>query len=125
MYDLQPGEMVTWPQHTPHRVVNTDGVNVSLSTEHMTSRAARRNNVFLANRHFRQSARRQSFRSTELTGWRPAAERIRAARDAAPAATGTTGAQGLTSIRSRLKSISTHRTVCVSSTKYAKQLARA
>jgi hypothetical protein len=71
VYDLQPGEMVTWPQHTPHRVVNTEGVNVSLSTEHMTSRAARRNNVFLANRHFRYLFG-GDFRSTELKGWRPA-----------------------------------------------------
>ncbi len=70
-YDLQPGEMVTWPQHTPHRVVNTGGVNVSLSTEHMTRAAARRNNVFLANRHFRQILP-GDYRSTELTGWRPA-----------------------------------------------------
>ena len=70
-YDLQPGEMITWPQHTPHRVVNTGGVNISLSTEHMTKRAARRNNVFLANRHFRQIFGGE-FRSTELTGWRPA-----------------------------------------------------
>lgn len=73
VYDLQPGEMVTWPQHTPHRVVNTHGVNVSLSTEHMTSRAARRNNVFLANRHFRQLLG-GNFRSAELTGWRPASK---------------------------------------------------
>lgn len=71
VYDLEPGEMVTWPQHTPHRVVNTEGVNVSLSTEHMTSRAARRNNVYLANRHFRQLFGGE-FRSTELNGWRPA-----------------------------------------------------
>ncbi len=69
--DLQPGEMITWPQHTPHRVVNTGGVNVSLSTEHMTKRAARRNNVFLANRHFRHLFGGE-FRNTELTGWRPA-----------------------------------------------------
>jgi hypothetical protein len=70
-YDLQPGEMVTWPQHTPHRVVNTHGVNVSLSTEHMTSGAARRNNVYLANRHFRKLCG-GGFRSADLTGWRPA-----------------------------------------------------
>ncbi len=69
VYDLLPGEMVTWPQHTPHRVVNTGGVNVSLSTEHMTKRGARRNNVFLANRHFRQLLGGE-FTSTELTGWR-------------------------------------------------------
>ena len=54
VYELRPGEMVTWPQHTPHRVVNTGGLNVSLSTEHMTRSGARRNNVYLANRHFRQ-----------------------------------------------------------------------
>jgi hypothetical protein len=70
-YDLQPGEMVTWPQHTPHRVVNTGGLNVSLSTEHMTRRGARRNNVFLANRHFRKILP-GSYRSTQLAGWRPA-----------------------------------------------------
>lgn len=52
-FDVEPGQMITWPQHTPHRVVNTEGLNVSLSTEHMTRAAARRNNVYLANRHFR------------------------------------------------------------------------
>jgi len=71
VYDLEPGEMVTWPQHTPHRVVNTGGVNVSLSTEHMTRRGARRNNVYLANRHFRQTIP-GDYRSTAMTGWQPA-----------------------------------------------------
>ena len=70
VYDLQPGEMVTWPQHTPHRVVNTGGLNISLSTEHMTKSGARRNNVFLANRHFRQLLP-GSYRGTKLTGWQP------------------------------------------------------
>lgn len=71
MHDLEPGEMITWPQHTPHRVVNTEGLNVSLSTEHMTPRAARRNNVYLANRHFRKLLGGQ-WRRTETEGWRPA-----------------------------------------------------
>jgi hypothetical protein len=71
VHDLEPGEMITWPQHTPHRVVNTEGLNVSLSTEHMTPKAARRNNVYLANRHFRQLLG-GSWRRTEQTGWRPA-----------------------------------------------------
>jgi hypothetical protein len=70
-HDLEPGEVITWPQHTPHRVVNTEGLNVSLSTEHMTPRATRRNNVYLANRHFRELLG-GSWRRTELTGWRPA-----------------------------------------------------
>lgn len=51
---LKPGEMITWPQHSPHRVINTFGLNVSLSTEHYTKAALRRNNVHMANRHFRQ-----------------------------------------------------------------------
>jgi hypothetical protein len=74
-HDLEPGEMITWPQHTPHRVVNTEGLNVSLSTEHMTPRAVRRNNVFLANRHFRKLLG-GSWRRTELDGWRPAAKEL-------------------------------------------------
>lgn len=67
VYDLLPGQMITWPQHTPHRVVNTVGLNVSLSTEHMTREAARRNNVYLANRHFRGLAGFR-FQGTKLTG---------------------------------------------------------
>jgi hypothetical protein len=42
-----------------------------LSTEHMTARAVRRNNVLLANRHFRELLG-GSWRRTELDGWRPA-----------------------------------------------------
>jgi hypothetical protein len=65
--DLKPGQMITWPQHTPHRVVNTSGLNVSLSTEHMTQRALRKNNVYLANRHFRRMLGR-GFTSTRIEG---------------------------------------------------------
>jgi hypothetical protein len=72
-HDLEPGEMITWPQHTPHRVVNAEGLNVSLSTEHMTPRAVRRNNVFMANRHFRKLLG-GAWRHTDMTGWRPAAK---------------------------------------------------
>ena len=54
VHPLLEGEMITWPQHSPHRVVNTGGLNVSLSTEHYTKEALRRNNVHMANRHFRQ-----------------------------------------------------------------------
>ncbi|MBX3425431.1 MAG: hypothetical protein KF688_07120 [Pirellulales bacterium] len=69
--ELEPGEMITWPQHTPHRVVNTEGLNVSLSTEHMTRAAVRRNNVLLANRHFR-SLLPGAWTNTKQTGLRPA-----------------------------------------------------
>lgn len=54
-YELKPGDMVTWAQNTPHRVENKSGLNVSLSTEHLTSAARRQINVHLANRALRQS----------------------------------------------------------------------
>ncbi|MGE0747116.1 MAG: hypothetical protein AB7K86_17800 [Rhodospirillales bacterium] len=48
--DLHPGEVATWPQNAPHRIVNGDSLNISLSTEHLTPRMRRRINVFRANR---------------------------------------------------------------------------
>lgn len=36
VHDLQPGEMVHWPLNGPHRVVNHDVLNISVTTEHMT-----------------------------------------------------------------------------------------
>lgn len=35
--DLQPGEMLHWPLNAPHRVVNLDTLNVSITTEHYTA----------------------------------------------------------------------------------------
>ena len=35
--DLNAGEMLHWPIHSPHRVVNGDCVNVSFTTEHWTT----------------------------------------------------------------------------------------
>ncbi|ESQ85909.1 hypothetical protein AEAC466_01645 [Asticcacaulis sp. AC466] len=49
IHDLKPGEMLTWPQNAPHRIVNGDMVNVSLSIEFMTPRALWRANVIYAN----------------------------------------------------------------------------
>ncbi len=57
VYDVQPGQLLTWPQHTPHRVTNVEGLNVSLSTEHKNARAIRRINVHLANQFLRRSLR--------------------------------------------------------------------
>ena len=54
VFDLLPGQMLTWPQNTPHRIVNQEGLNVSLSTEHYTPEARRRQSVYLANRTFRR-----------------------------------------------------------------------
>lgn len=46
---LTPGQMVTWPQNAPHRIVNGPMVNVSLSLEFMTPAALLRANVIYAN----------------------------------------------------------------------------
>lgn len=35
--DLEPGEMLHWPLNAPHRVVNHDVLNVSITTEHWTA----------------------------------------------------------------------------------------
>lgn len=36
VHDLEPGDMLHWRLNGPHRVVNLDSVNVSLTTEHWT-----------------------------------------------------------------------------------------
>lgn len=53
VYDLTPGEWIAWPQNAPHRIVNLDTVNVSLSTEHFTAQSRRRFRVYVANRFLR------------------------------------------------------------------------
>ena len=47
--ELAPGDVASWPQNSPHRIVNTVGLNVSLSTEHRTSASNRREHVWAAN----------------------------------------------------------------------------
>lgn len=49
IHDLKAGEMLTWVQNAPHRIVNGDMVNVSLSIEFMTPAAIWRANVIYAN----------------------------------------------------------------------------
>jgi hypothetical protein len=46
---LRPGDAATWPQSTPHRVVNVAGLNVSLSSEHHTRASLRRRRIASAN----------------------------------------------------------------------------
>lgn len=55
VFDMQPGEVVTWPQNAPHRVTNLDGLNVSLSTEHYTERQMRHVRVCRANAMLRKA----------------------------------------------------------------------
>ena len=65
--DPEPGQVVTWPQLTPHRVQNLEGLNVSLSTEHMNPRAIRRSGVYRAN-HFLRHTLNWTPQSTDITG---------------------------------------------------------
>ncbi len=55
----EPGQLLTWPQLTPHRVQNLDDLCVSLSTEHQNKRATRRMNVHRANKVLRKTFGRQ------------------------------------------------------------------
>jgi hypothetical protein len=53
VFDLEPGDWITWPQNAPHRITNLDSLNVSLVTEHVTPTSRRRSQVYLANRFLR------------------------------------------------------------------------
>jgi len=66
-FDLRPGEVASWPQNAPHRVVNLEGVNVSLSTIHETEASDRRKLVYCANRLFHRTCHMPT-RSTTETG---------------------------------------------------------
>ncbi|WP_439634443.1 hypothetical protein [Glycocaulis sp.] len=48
-FDLEPGEMICWPLHTPHRVENMGTLNISLATEYTTPEARRQNNAMYFN----------------------------------------------------------------------------
>ncbi len=49
VFQMTPGDMVTWAQNAPHRVSNGPMLNVSLSMEFMTPPALLRANVIYAN----------------------------------------------------------------------------
>lgn len=67
VFDVEPGQLLTWPQMAPHRVTNLEGLNVSLSTEHKNAIAKRRINVHLAN-HLLRTHLGRFHRSTEVSG---------------------------------------------------------
>ncbi len=67
VFDVEPGQMLTWPQVAPHRVTNIEGLNVSLSTEHRNRRSVRRVNVHVANRWLRTHVGR-CHHSTDVDG---------------------------------------------------------
>jgi hypothetical protein len=52
---LEAGEGVSWPIHSPHRVVNGDDLNVSVSVEFSTPRSMLTNGVFYTNGRLRRT----------------------------------------------------------------------
>ncbi len=48
-YELAPGDMLSWPLHSPHRVENVRGLNVSVTTEYSSWRSALSNGVYYTN----------------------------------------------------------------------------
>jgi hypothetical protein len=57
VFNVGPGDVLAWPQNSPHRVTNLEGLNVSLSTIHETADSDRRKLIYCANRLFRRSYR--------------------------------------------------------------------
>jgi hypothetical protein len=67
--DLGPGEVACWPQNSPHRVVNVDGLNVTVSTEHRTWASTRREHVWAANRQLSHRLHLPVHSTKESGGW--------------------------------------------------------
>jgi len=55
VYDLNPGEVLSWPLNAPHRVTNHDSVNVSLSVSVGTEHADKRSQLYQANLFLRRN----------------------------------------------------------------------
>lgn len=60
MFDLEPGQALAWPQHSPHRVENLEGFCVSFSADYQTWGSRLLNGAHVANGVLRSR------------GWRPA-----------------------------------------------------
>jgi hypothetical protein len=49
VFDLSPGQLLSWPLNSPHRVENADCLNISVTTEHWTADNRRAQKLHLAN----------------------------------------------------------------------------
>jgi len=72
--ELQPGQVLSWPQHSPHRIENVD-MNISLATSFQSRESIRLNSVHAAN-HFFLKPIGISNRSLETQGVVPALKEI-------------------------------------------------
>jgi hypothetical protein len=55
VFDLLPGDLLSWPQNSPHRVDVVAGVSVSISSFYETDQSVRRGHVYGANRILRRT----------------------------------------------------------------------
>ncbi|HEY4401057.1 MAG TPA: hypothetical protein VGO38_03395 [Acidimicrobiia bacterium] len=74
-FDLEPGELIAWPQNAPHRITNSDSMNISLSGEFDTRNSFRRHLVYTANRFFSRRLH-LPMHSTRETGVASATKRL-------------------------------------------------
>ena len=72
--ELQPGQVLSWPQHAPHRIENVD-LNVSLATSYQSRESVRLNSVHAANHYFLKRLGLKN-RSTATEGLIPALKEI-------------------------------------------------
>ena len=49
VFDLAPGQLLSWPLNAPHRVDNADCLNISVTSEHWTDANRRAQKLHLAN----------------------------------------------------------------------------
>jgi hypothetical protein len=68
VFDLEPGQMLTWPLNAPHKVQNEDCMNISVTTEHWTPQNRRAQKVHLANAVLRHRLGLQP-QGRQLNGW--------------------------------------------------------
>jgi hypothetical protein len=52
---ILPGDLLSWPQHSPHEFVNNEQFNVGLGTFHGTKNGAKRILNYQASRYFREN----------------------------------------------------------------------
>ena len=72
--ELKPGQVLSWPQHSPHRIENID-LNVSLATSYQSRESIRLNSVHAANHYFLKPMGFEN-RSTATQGIVPALKEI-------------------------------------------------
>jgi hypothetical protein len=67
VFDLEPGDLLSWPQNSPHRVCVMEGMSVSITSFYQTDESVRRGHIYGANRLLRQTLGFRNL-STKETG---------------------------------------------------------